>query len=881
MRSKVTTSVPSPSVTGLNRARRRNREATASDPLRGGKAIPVTSIWAALILAVTFGLAAPAQQGNDRFEQYLVKLGLTRLQALHLEQRLEAETEAAQRVAIGQRLADVYAGELVSEADDEQRSQAIMDRIERLIERVPEARTASLEVMLLLADYYRAENQITKWQADASNSEAQQAAIEMLRRIVPPLSDHQAELSKQVEQLINRIDSLEDAEELEAARSELNRIQAVAGRAMYFAATSNYYLALLTRPEGSRGFTVARDLFRKLLGIEGSYNDYDASVLGLGSAWRSRALTGLAMAEAAAGNREGSERCFSWLEDASVPSSVRDQVPYWRLQALLGSGDLTALLKFAQAEVAEYSNRATRGRVNFCVGLIRAGFGASGQAAESKQIGMLGLAGLIKIGQAPLAAKLLEEYDISVESDAGFYLKWIKGQQLLAKAQASKSPEDYEAAAEILAAALTARDTVKDVNAIAQCRSQLASCLFPLGEKEQAARLFEEAAEGLRASDDQGASKAAWNAFLAYKALSKDEPRFVASAVNILNQIKRHYPGSSYAKTADYEIGKLRQNNLSPDELLKRWENVPPGSTSYLSARFDICDVWYKLWKERSGAQKREAAQNLFTSVETFLKASKTENDPVRKVRACMWAVAVAVGSEPRDESRARRYLELAAPFAADLADSSDVAAEYHYRALELDGATLSADQLGEHEQWFQDHPNGTVYERVALMRMVKLREQALQNLSGERRAKATQILYQQLQRLAELLSADPRQARIAKSKLAEYASELGDHKTAARTLDEVLAMAGQGKNKHYLRRAGLAHYEAGQWESSLENWRVLLRGLPRGSDEWYEAKYYQLACLRQLDKARFQSVARQFQVLYPDMGSPTWNRRFAELLGN
>jgi hypothetical protein len=80
------------------------------------------------------------------------------------------------------------------------------------------------------------------------------------------------------------------------------------------------------------------------------------------------------------------------------------------------------------------------------------------------------------------------------------------------------------------------------------------------------------------------------------------------------------------------------------------------------------------------------------------------------------------------------------------------------------------------------------------------------------------------------------------------------------------------------LRRAGLAHFAAADYAASLDCWRRLLGGVSPGSEAWLEAKYHQLACLLQTDRPTAEKVWRQFQLLYPEIKSPAWKDRFAEL---
>lgn len=849
---------------------------TAKFAAAGRRSIP--GLIGKLVLLATLSISGSAfGQGEDEvFERYLARLGLRGLQAAHLEQQLEQQTSESARQATARKLADVYAGQLLANAEDQDRYARTMRSIQRLIQRVPQAKTPSLEVMLLQADYFVAEKHITDWLAGQTDTAARDQALQILGRITPQLHSHQANLAQQVEELINRIDGLPTGPELEEAEAALAQVEPVAGRAMYFAATSSYYLALLSQTAETQQFATSRDLFRKLLGIDGAYEEFDPSFLGLASTWRCRALIGLALAEAALGNHAASRLCFSWLSDTSVPGQMRDEVPYWRLQALLNSEQFESLLKYAREQVAAYTGAKSRGRLSFCVGLVRAGFGRLADVPQGRDIGMAGLAGLIKLGGNATAADLLEEFQISIDEDAGFYLKWVKGQQLFERATSTKSKADYEAAIEMLSAAIEAPDAGRDVHAISKCRSQLASCYYATGEKEQAARQFEQAADGLRAAGDELAAQTAWNAFVAYQTLAKDQPRFIASATNVLTRIKRDYPDSQFAEDADYQIGRLKQRNLTPEELLELWEKVPRDSASYLSARYDICRVRYQMWSQAGDADKPAAATQVLESAKTFLAAAaRTSGDPSQQVRVCLWVVYVAL-QDPRDDTTAQEYLAQARGLAGRLPARSELATEYRVRELQLG----PQDNFAKHESWILENPNGSPSERTALALLVKSRERALKTATGPQRTAHLERLVSLVERLGLLLANRPDQATIANSKLARYAAALGQHGRAAEILDRLLATPGKSKNKDYLRRAAKAHYQAQNFEDALTHWRTLVLGLKRGSDEWYEAKYYQLSSLKRVNAAQFRRAADQFRLLYPKLGPAAWRDRFRDLLG-
>jgi tetratricopeptide (TPR) repeat protein len=123
---------------------------------------------------------------------------------------------------------------------------------------------------------------------------------------------------------------------------------------------------------------------------------------------------------------------------------------------------------------------------------------------------------------------------------------------------------------------------------------------------------------------------------------------------------------------------------------------------------------------------------------------------------------------------------------------------------------------------------------------------------------------------------ASSRNAQVAASRLAHYAAEAGDFREAAELLDRLLT--AYPKDRGYLRRAGMADFQAGNFDRSLKRWRTLLAGLPKEADSWFEAKYYQIKCLQQTSPQQAQKVLRQFQLLHPQLGPPAWRDQFQQL---
>lgn len=833
----------------------------------------------AIVSAPVGALAAPE---DDRLESLLTRLGLIELQTVHIEQVLVHETDDAVRLKLAQRLADLYAGQLLAFSDEAGKYEAVVRKINALLERVPAAKTSLLEVMLLQADYYRAEGLVGKWIADRSDESSRSGAQVLLDHIAPELNRLQTELNSKHDTLLEEINKLEEGEQLTQKEKELTRLQAIVGRASYFAAWSSYYRGLTKN--AAADYEMALKIFRQLLGLGDSYEDLDAAELGLESIWRSRTLIGLALTEAALNHTEQSDHCFELLNHASVPPQLRDQVGYWRLQSLLNVERYADATAFAEKQIAAFQGAATQGQVSFCVSLIQAAFtGSAVTNPRVRPLGVLGLGGLIKIGQRGTAKQLMAKYKIELNDNAGFYLRWLQGQQLFEQAEQTKKQEDYAAAAASLTQALREPAANDDLGAAGQCRSQLAWCQYRQGNFEDAGREFQLAAERMIAARDDRAIDSAWMGFVSFQAVSKSAPRFKDAAIAMLNMIKREFPEHEYAKRADYYIGKLRQSS-SPVETLLSLQNVPADSPDYLSARYKITTLLYQQWAKAAADEKAALAKRLFDATDTYLTLTGSEPDKSRLVRALNQAIGVALSGDGSQAETAAKYLGQASPLVASILKSDSVVAEHYFHAMQLTHKRGDSLQERLHAGWLVKNATGSRYETAAIIVMARTMDKKIAALSAAATSEDVREAFALYQRLVELLGDSPeairasKNAQVANSKLADYAARLGQHDVAAQRLESLLKASNGPPSKSYLRRAGLASFAAKDYAAAIVHWRTLVRGVPKGSDEWFEAKYYQLACLFQFDAAQARIAYDQFELLYPDLGPPAWRVKFAAL---
>ncbi|MHB8970269.1 MAG: tetratricopeptide repeat protein [Pirellulaceae bacterium] len=852
---------------------------------------------AAVLLAVLWGSRAPTlaaadsqanAQDDARLEQFLARLGLVDLQVQLLERSVRSPDAADAQQPKARQLADLYAEQLMSHADDPAKYSDTLARIETLVRDFPDANTTALQVMLLQADYNRAETLLSTWindpQAEASRSEAQQILV----RITPLLVQHDEVLTKQAETQLAQLDETPEGDALQTRELEVKRVQGIAARAGYFAAWANYYLGLVTNAAASaEPYVRARNIFRRLFGFDDTVpSDADAQWLGLETIWRSRALIGLGLSEAACGDQAACDRCFQLIEHASVPPEIKDQAPYWYLRALLTSGSYASAETYARQRVELMQPPATQGQVSFCVALVREGFATTPSATEAQAqqaLGQLGLTGLARLDQLGALNALIDKYKIPADKRAGFVLLWAAGQQQFAAAEISKVPADYQTAADTLQSALQAPEANSLAGPASRCRYTLAWCKFRQGEFETAAREFATALTGLEAARDALAVESAWMAFASYRRLVETQPRLLPTAAEALKRIERSFPDHPYAKRAAYEMARLLDKS-DPEALASQLESIPERDENYAQARYDLCLLRHRLWSQQRTDPQAGTTRylTLHTAVNAFLRTAQAEADPARAVKCCLLVADAALHNIEPQPDNAREILDQAAPRVAKLPAADPLVMEYHYRLLELATAQDNAEQRRQQAQWLTDHGTDSPYELAGLLTVANALDREAGQAGSENDANVNERAYATYQRVVTLLekSATPlsesKNLQVAYSRLAQYAARLGKQAEAAEQLEKLLKINPQ--DRRLLRRAGQAQAAAGQHAQALAHWRTLLQGLPKGTDDWLEAKFFQLQSLAHTDKEQARKVMQQFQLLYPDLGGAAWRDKFTEL---
>jgi tetratricopeptide (TPR) repeat protein len=806
---------------------------------------------------------------DEKLDAYLAKLGLNTLRVLHTEQRLQ-QAGPQQRVRLARQLADLYVQELVASTDDAARFEDLLGRVQRLLQSAPEARTPGLEVVLLQAEYERAERLIARWLSDPAASAARQEAESILRRITVELETAYKRLDSDVQALLERADAQTDLAETD---SRLLQTQAMAARAGYFTAWSCFYWGALRGDSGRQDVSKARLLFRRLLDLEEEEDlgRVDPLTLGMESPWRARAAIGLALAEAHLQHLDAAGTCLDWVRRQG-PMQLRDQVDSWHVQALMWARQWDVLLALAQDRIAALPAEPSEGRVLLCATLVRAAHFPLEKppAAVAQKLVQLALSGLARMKQYNALRELTSRYAITIDRPTDFWQGWLLAQQKRAAAAGQSDPAVWKEVAEAYAQAMAFPDAGQDRTAAARCRHEWAWCLFQAGQWEAARQQYQRAAEQLQAVSDPDAVQAAWMAVVSIQRIVPATQRQYEDTEALVQWMQRFYPGHELTRRAELLRKKMQWQSLPLAERLEALRSVPPNDPGYVLAAVELCQLLYGQWQSATGEQKATVAIELQQAALALLERAGSEltADQRRSVRLNLADVAIAQ-SAWQDAAR-----HLAAAEEGLAAAEPAQQARWHYYALLVARGQAQPESVVQHSQWFLDHGKASAYELAALSVAVNLLDQ------GENPPR--QLLYAMYRRLVELLGPDPsswatnRNARVAASKLAQLAWQLGYHNEAITWYDALVR--AMPKERAYWRALGLLTFETRQWQRSLECWRTLLAGSPLGSDAWYEAKYYQLLCLLETDRAVARQVWKEFEIVDPQRGTGQWQEKFRQL---
>lgn len=833
--------------------------------------MPLSCLWAT---SLSNQALAQTEKEAQALDSYLESLGLADLRILNLEEMLNRDPDNGEAAKA---LADLYAGKLLVVSEAGERA-ALDQRIEELLSKHPEAGTPALQVMRLQGDFNRAETLASAWIGQPSDSKARESALDLLGKITPALDGLQTKLFSSLEAERKAVDDLPDGPGRSRREQGLDRLADVAGRALYFDAWANLYLGMMGDEDPTPRYERARTAFLKLLGVEA---DADVSAEMLASSGMARAALGLALSESLGGKDEEATALFQQVRSAPTSPDVRDMGGYWEAWTLFQRKQFGRLSDLVSRLGADLAEPPSDGRAALCALLVRAGYGSENPDVplSVRSLADEGLNALVKMRLYERVKQLVGLYGINTRDRDGVVFRWAEGQALYGQARESKDAGQYQRAAEAFEAALKSSDASKYPSLEAGSRLLLAWCRYERGELGPASKAFGQAAAQLKALGDPEAADALWMQAVALEKLAEKEPARVDEAVSALQAFSALYPEHPNASLVDFEVRKLKGKPVTLSVL----EAHQPGGPNFAKMVLAALQHHGQAWRDArsKGRNGAEEAENVRKVIDIFRSLPKPARSAEGELALVLAESALEAESDP---ALARAILDRARSQAKALSADDPRVLAYHRARLRLAQGLKDASSIQAEAVWMREHASGVegTADKSMLISLAQLADSAVEKAdAGERPGRLSEAV-EAYSRLVSALGTSPetlrkdRNAFVALARLAGYESESGLAAQAADHYDAVLA--AYPRDAKYLRLAGLAHYQAGQFKQALSCWDTLVAGLPDGSGPWFEAKYYQLSSLAKTDPSQARRALSQFQVLYPSLGTGRWPSLFRQL---
>ncbi len=868
---------------------------------------------------------APAATGQTEIEKYLSDRNLRELLTVHLLDRLR-QSEGLARQQIADRLGKLYVEMLDAAPTPEERA-AWGTRSEELLKAVPEADSFDLRINLTKVQYLSAEEIAERHRLRMATAQEVSDAERELRAGAAAFQEIGTKVHRRVENLERREASGRDGDEA-GLRYLLEDTRRQRSLAMYYAAWSNYYLAVLA--DKPVGLDEALSQFGWLLNAGGGRPASLERVPGTLLRYEhvARAAIGAGLCESMRGNHETALRWLDAVQSGEeVSETVRGQVAARRIAILARAkrwADLDTFMKRLRAGAKDKGTpdpsrpgtppgTPTLGEVRLLAILTLEAHQGEGVARHARDLVQRlaegAMSDLIDMGEVRHVLDLVSRYGTGTLAGEGFIVNYVRGLQAYdksraAQAEASENTEEptksdsvanaYRQAAASLDVASSSADAPRFPQEQTNAGLLLGLSLYYAGDLEQAADRLER----VHASSPPGtqAEEALWLAVVALdRAVEGDRPSLKDRRDRLGALFLRTYPRTERA--ARLLLRRASAGLLTDDQAVETLLGVSPESPLYASARRHAAGLLYSIYRGSRGQARDFAALRFAAVAEEALGADRADvmsPDKTRSREGTERAVArvrqlldAVLGMSAPDIERAARALETLDAIAVYAGASLDqVADEIAFRRLQIALARADEDEITR-------------------------RRDELNAIGGRWADSAARLLYRKALAALRLRPEDPGAAREVVrhglpviGQFAEGPAALADpavytlhHEVAgaaallwslehdesmrdlALRLDRGLLAAGSPSAQVLRRYAGISE-ACGEVAPALDAWRRILSGVRQDSGDWYEARYHSLRLLAASDPGRAREAMDQHKVLHPDFGPEPWGPMLRDLDG-
>ena len=836
------------------------------------------------LLSITIvSVATNVVAQSDEVVETADRLGLANVPLRYYERQINSGDSELAKTA-SEELADLYARRLISMPHDASLREDLIKRVSSLIQRFPQTNKTSLRVLLLQADVARGEDLIEDWYREFRSTSKLTAAREILASVGQQLDVHQKNARTELNELLGRVDvdSLPVTAPDRIRRDDLNQIL---GTSLYYSGWSNLYAASIGTNSDSGAVTRARDAFKLFLSIESEDSDYsdyvatepldDEIQLQLFGEHQIRCVIGLALTEYVSGNEGSADYCFNWLNSKQVSAVFRDDANLRHVQCLLRMSRIDKLRTLVKSVIEDDSTQGSDNNIVLFTTLI--GYGH--QMSDSEVLN-LGVSGLAKIERQDALAVMLNKYDIKLSFGESFFIDSVLVAQQLRGLDNDSTSEERRAVIDRFKQLVTHQDAVRHRLVTARNNQSLAQLLYKEGEFLNAGEAFERAASGFSTRDKDAEAELLFNAFVCFYKVRNDDPSAINKSKTLLQRLKNEHLGHPLAAKAGTLLGRLEKFTLDTASQITRLDQMSAQDSGYAASRYELCLLLHRRWQEigSSRVAASDYANRLERETKKMMNVSGITSP--QKARVCLLVADVTLNSREKKPAIADQYLARADVLfdSLDEQSRSTLLPEYHFRRYQWARVASPAD-ADEHASWLASNADGSPFQLPGLISLAREFEAASEGSNDQAEHQRGYELYLKIANIQNVFDNSTEikgNVGIVLQKLGHYAGLTKQHSTALKCYRRLIASSPN--SREFLLGGGRAAVATADFEFGLECWRPLAQGLPKGSDQWLEAKYYQIQCLRATDIEAARKVLSQFKAIYPEPGTSEFGQKLKNL---
>jgi len=866
------------------------RRACAADGLleRAGRVVLGLAI-------VVCAALAPAAAG-DELADYLAAHDLNTLLAVHLQQQLR-DAEGERRMELIDQLADLYAQLLESTTDPKLRD-ALERRGRALLAEAPRDSADVLRLALLRGPYRLAEKIAERHRLRLAEPDELEVARTTLSEIIPRLRNLTSQAEKNAELAQRRL-SRASGSASTAAAAEAEQKQQLADQCRFLSAWALYYQSFLHQRRDNA--VEAQKLFSELLEPELAVvrpSNVSVDLRAVDS--YARSILGMALCKSMTASSVEALQWLTLLEHERTIDALRREVPVWAMTIHLEHSEYAEALNVLQSAMQRREQTPMLWLRLLAVHSAEAPAGHTA-ARENVRFAVTQLAGR---GELEQVLDLARRYGQDLLGRSGFAMHYVSGLIEYYEARDVHGSESapagdnaqrlYNQAEQSFRLAIAQPDAAQYESAAAGSRRLIGLCRYFQGRFLDARDAFLQAADELTGEQ---AADALWMAIASLDQVVQagDNQELRRELRGLIDTFLNRFPSSQYAPKL-----LVRQAMVAPapnPDMVAELLSVPPNSDAYAEARQHAETMLYQLFRRSQGSKRTEYG-NEFLNVAVAMLAqrppitSMTQQHAPAIIVRCRRMLEVALSRNiQRLTAAASAFEALDELREAGINDLADIDRELLFRRVQFNLAHDRIEQAAElaDRLWTADAQStwARLASRAMFRRALELRRTSAMNRRPTTSSLQLIVTYGgRVLREYENQSTQGDDATLLSwyAAVADAAMQLweitDDPEMGQRALflyDNRL-LEHRPNNVQFLRATAVLSEAFDVHDRALQCWRRLVSGLPKDSEQWFEAKFRLIALLAQRDPQRARAVMDQHKQLNPDYGPQPWGARLRGL---